>query len=126
MKKKADKDNIIDILKTNANLSHIHDIDSLLDRVLYETRKITKSDAGSIYLLKDNKLSFEYVQNDTLMNKDSTGNKYIYSKQRIDINNDSIAGYVAMNKTGVRIDDVYKINGNIPYSFNRSFDENGY
>ena len=46
------KDNIIDILEINENISHIKDIDSLLDRVLSEARSITNADAGSIYLLK--------------------------------------------------------------------------
>ena len=61
--------NIIEILKINEKISHIKDIDSLLDRVLTEARAITNADAGSIYLLNGGKLTFEYVQNDTLMKK---------------------------------------------------------
>jgi response regulator RpfG family c-di-GMP phosphodiesterase len=123
MSYQLNKDKIIDILKANENLSHIKDVDSLLDHVLYEARAITNADAGSIYLKKGEKLSFEYVQNDTLMKKDSTSNKHIYKKQEIPIDNESIAGYAALNKTDVTIDDVYKLGSNIPYTFNRSFDE---
>ena len=90
MKHQLKKDNIIEILEINKNISHIKDVDSLLDRVLLEARAITNADAGSIYLLKGNKLAFEYVQNDTLMKKDRSSNKYIYAKQEIDINNNSI------------------------------------
>jgi response regulator RpfG family c-di-GMP phosphodiesterase len=118
----VNNEKIFDILKVNENISHIKDVDSLLDHVLSEARAITNADAGSIYLKKGDKLSFEYVQNDTLM-KNGSANKYIYTKQEIPISKSSIAGYAALNKTHVRIDDVYKLDGRVPYTFNRSFDQ---
>lgn len=123
MKHHLTKDKIIDILKINENISHIRDVDSLLDRVLFEARAITNADAGSIYLLKGNKLTFEYVQNDTLMKKDRGSNKYLYARQEIPINNKSISGYVALNRKPLIIDDVYKLKDDVSYTFNRSFDE---
>ena len=123
MEKKIKNNNIIDILKINENITHIKDIDSLLDRVLTEARSITNADAGSIYLLKGKKLSFEYVQNDTLMKHDLSRNRYLYSKQEIPVNKNSISGYVAQKRESLIIDDVYRIKGDVPYSFNRSFDE---
>jgi HD-GYP domain-containing protein (c-di-GMP phosphodiesterase class II) len=123
MKHQLKKNNIIEILEINKNISHIKDVDSLLDRVLLEARAITNADAGSIYLLRGNKLTFEYVQNDTLMKKQKRSNKYIYAKQEIDINKNSISGYVALNREPLFIDDVYKLKDNVPYTFNRSFDQ---
>jgi HD-GYP domain-containing protein (c-di-GMP phosphodiesterase class II) len=41
----------------------------------------------------------------------------------VDINNDSIAGFAALNKQTLNIEDVYKLKGRVPYSFNRSFDD---
>ncbi|MCP5051757.1 MAG: HD domain-containing protein [bacterium] len=120
---KLNNDNIMSILRINEDISHIRDIDSLLDRVLLEARLISKADAGSIFLTKGGKLSFEYVQNDSMMTNDSSSNKYIYAKREIDINNESIAGYVAANKSLLLIDDVYRLDGRVPYTFNRSFDE---
>ena len=120
---KLKKNNINDILKINEDISHIKDIDSLLDRVLLEARTITNADAGSIYLLKGNQLTFEYVQNDTLMKNDYLRNKYLYSNQEIPVNNNSISGHVALNRKPLVIDNVYKLKRNVPYSFNRSFDE---
>jgi len=122
-KNSLNKDNIINILEINDKISHIKDIDSLMDRVLYEARAIADADAGSIYLTSGDKLSFEYVQNDTLMKEDRSSNKYIYSKQEIPIDNESIAGYAASNKASLLIDDVYRLNSDVPYTFNRSFDE---
>jgi HD-GYP domain-containing protein (c-di-GMP phosphodiesterase class II) len=117
------KNNILDILKINEKISRVKDIDSLLDLVLLEARTITGADAGSIYLLKDNRLSFEYVQNDTLMARDQHGHRYLYQKQEIDIDNRSIAGFVAANKKPLNIPDVYRLPGSATYAFNRSFDE---
>lgn len=117
------KESLIEILKVNENLSHIKDVDSLLSRVLSEARRITKADAGTIFLVKENKLSFEYVQNATLMKDRQSTSRYLYTKQQIDINNRSIAGYVALNKKSLIIDDVYQMDGSLPYNFNRSFDE---
>lgn len=123
IKHQQDRENIIEILKINEKISHIKDVDSLLDRVLLEARAITNADAGSIYLVKGDKLTFEYVQNDTLMQKDKRSKKYLYAKQEIEINNASISGYVALNRKPLIIDDVYHLRGDVPYTFNRSFDE---
>ncbi|MDQ1354452.1 MAG: hypothetical protein QG657_4761 [Acidobacteriota bacterium] len=118
-----DKENIIEILKINEKISHIKDVDSLLDRVLLEARAITNADAGSIYLVKKGKLTFEYVQNDTLMKKDKRSKKYLYAKQELEIDNASISGYVALNRKSLIIDDVYHLPDNVPFTFNRSFDD---
>ncbi len=123
MNHKEDKENIIEILKINEKISHIKDVDSLLDRVLLEARAITNADAGSIYLLKGSKLTFEYVQNDTLLQMDKHSKKYLYAKQEIDIDNTSISGYVALNRKPLIIHDVYHLPDSVPYIFNRSFDE---
>lgn len=118
-----DKENIIEILKINDKISHIKDVDSLLDRVLLEARAITNADAGSIYLLNGNKLTFEYVQNDTLAKKHKNSNKYLYIKHEIGIDKASISGYVALNRIPLIIDDAYRLPGHVPYMFNHSFDE---
>jgi HD-GYP domain-containing protein (c-di-GMP phosphodiesterase class II) len=116
------KDKIIDILKITEDINHIRDIDSLLDRILTESRYFTNSEAGSIYLVKGNKLSFEYIQNESLMQNDYSSNRHIYAKREMDINNKSLAGYVALTKKTLAIDDAYKIKPQAPYSFNQSYD----
>jgi response regulator RpfG family c-di-GMP phosphodiesterase len=57
------------------------------------------------------------------MRKDRSSNRYLYTKQEIEINNNSISGYVALNKKPLLIDDVYKLKDNVPFTFNRSFDQ---
>lgn len=116
-------ESILKILRISESINHIKDVYCLLDRVLYEARSITNADAGSIYLKKGDKLSFEHFQNDTFLKKDRRSKKYIYKKQELNIDNTSIAGYAALHKTHLLIDDVYKLDSSVPYTFNRSYDE---
>lgn len=114
---------IIEILRILENISHIKDIDTLLEQVLFEARKIVNAEAGSVFLLKDDFLSFEYVQNDVLYGSMDNSNEYMYTKSKIPVDNKSIAGYAALTKRSLIIRDVYNIDQNKPYSFNRRFDE---
>jgi len=63
-------DKLHELLRISDGLNHIKDIDSLLDTILYETRRLTNADAGSIFLLENSKLEFSYVQNDTFKRRD--------------------------------------------------------
>jgi len=117
------KDKIYNILKISKELNFLKDIDSLLDHVLMEARDSINADAGTIYLTEGNQLTFNYFQNDTLFKKDMTSKRYIYSKQKLEINHNSIAGYVAETKKPLIINDVYKVKATLPYSFNPEFDK---
>ncbi|MDA8408896.1 MAG: HD domain-containing protein [Treponema sp.] len=119
----ATADNLNLLLSTLERLHHIKDLHSLLDSILQESRSFTQADAGSIYLRNGLTLRFSYVQNDTLFRNDLLCNKYIYSNQEIDIDEKSLAGWVAKTGTPLVIDDVYEIPPGAPYTFNRSFDE---
>ncbi|MBN2144210.1 MAG: HD domain-containing protein [Candidatus Aureabacteria bacterium] len=110
---------ILEILKKE--ISQIKDIDSLLDRILFEARKFTASDAGSLFLVEGTKLKFSYVQNDSLF-KDLTFNKHLYSSQEMEIDDKSIAGYVALTGQTLQIEDVYDLGPDEPYSFNSTYD----
>lgn len=111
-----------ELLEVIEDIHHITDIDALLDRILFEARRFTHSDAGSIYLVEGNRLRFSYVQNDSLFKEDIQSNKYLYTDQALEINERSIAGYVAMTGTSLVIDNAYEIPPDVPYSFNISFD----
>jgi hypothetical protein len=116
------KEKILDLLKITEDINHINDIDSLLDRVLTEARFFTRSDAGSIYLVNGKKLSFEYVQNETLMSRDPSGNRYLYQKKEMPLDTGSLAGFVALTRQPLCIGDAYCLGPEVPYCFNRSFD----
>ncbi len=110
------------ILKITEDLNRVKDIDSLLDRVLLEARRFSRADAGSIYLLENQKLRINYVQNDTLMRQES-GKKFLYQNHEIPLDDKSMAGYVAMTRKPLIIADAYALDASVPYGFNRSFDE---
>ena len=73
-------------------------------------------------MLENQKLRINFVQNDTLCQKES-GKKFLYQNHTLDINDQSMAGYVALTKKPLIIADAYQLNENVPYKFNRSFDE---
>ena len=66
-----------------AQIGTIKDLDSLLERVLFEARRFANADAGTIYMLAGNYLYFSYVQNDTLFRQESATDKYVYSLTRL-------------------------------------------
>ncbi len=54
------------ILQAMERFSHLKDVHALLDEVLLQARRLTRADAGSIYLIQDKVLDFSYIHNDTL------------------------------------------------------------
>ena len=110
------------ILAITGDLNQIKDIDSLLERVLLEARRFSRADAGSIYLLENQKLRINFVQNDSLAKKES-GKKYLYQNHALEINDRSMAGYVALTQRPLVIADAYHLDEHVPYKFNRSFDD---
>ncbi len=121
-RKSATIKNLSAILDKMERIYQIKDLHSLLDTILTETREFTRADAGSIFLVSGSKLKFSYVQNETLYKNDILSNKYIYANREIDINEKSIAGYVALTGDSMIIDDAYDIDPGQPYSFNSHFD----
>lgn len=110
------------ILETTEQLNSYKDVDTILDRILLEARRMCCADAGSIFLVENDKLNFSYVHNDTLSGPDETTTA-VYSDFSIPINDTSIVGYVAHTGTPLVIDDAYDISPERPYSFNQSFDD---
>ena len=117
-----EKEKIDLITRINLDINEVKDIDLLLERILTNVRRFFNADAGSIYLREGNKLKFSHSQNNTLQKRLPPGKKLIYNTFSIPINNNSIAGYVAKNRETVAIQDVYKLNNSVPYTFDSQFD----
>jgi len=113
---------VLTILKTTDEVNQLKDVDSILDKILYESRSFANADAGSIFLVEGNELIFSYVQNDTLF-KAAEANAALYQNFTIPISKQSIVGYVAKTQQSLSIDDAYKLDPTLPYAFNKSFDE---
>ncbi len=112
-------DSILDIIH---GLNKLKDVDMILDRTLLEARALAKADAGSIFLLKKNKLSFSHVQNDTLYGERGAGAAQ-YSNLTLPISSDTIVGHSALTREVVVIDDAYNLGSDVPFKFDSSFDE---
>ncbi|PKN27587.1 MAG: metal-dependent phosphohydrolase [Deltaproteobacteria bacterium HGW-Deltaproteobacteria-22] len=109
------------VLDIADELNQLKDIDTILDRVLLESRRLSCARAGSIFLRENGLLRFRYVHNDDLYAQDSN-NKHIYTNLEVPIDEKSIVGYVALTGETLTIEDAYRIPPEAPYHFNSSFD----
>ncbi len=108
------------------NLRGLKGLDAILDRVLFEARRLAHAEAGTIFLIRDECLSFSHVQNDKLFPEDGV-TRHTYLSATLPLNENSIAGYVAVHGQRLVFDDVYQINHSYPFKFNDSFDrQTGY
>jgi HD-GYP domain-containing protein (c-di-GMP phosphodiesterase class II) len=118
------------IIRLDSELNQIQDFDLLLERILFEARKVVHADAGSIYITVPTeegeegteKLAIKYSQNETIQKTMPSGQKMIYSIFSVLINELSISGYCALKRTLINIPDMYNIPPEAPYKFNSSFD----
>jgi len=117
-----EKKRLQEVLDIGLEVTQIKDIDILLERILTKARHFTNADAGSIYIKEGDTLQFRYTQNETQQKKLPPGKKLIYSTFSIPVNNKSISGYVANTGEMLNIDDVYRLNDRVPYSFDPSYD----
>src|SRR5438128_11937891 len=97
------------------------DLKALLDLILTQARRITQSDAGSLYLVETSgqgqkRLRFRLAQT--------------YSKPEapfveftMPVDRTSLAGYAAVTGEPLVLDDAYFLPPDVEYSINRSFDE---
>jgi len=125
------KVNIESIIEIDSELNEIQDLDLLLERILFEARKVVHADAGSIYIkqieeedgLKIEKLFIKYSQNDTLQKELPPGQKLLYSVFSLPISEKTISGYCALTKQLVNVEDAYNLPQGVPYSFGVDLDK---
>jgi HD-GYP domain-containing protein (c-di-GMP phosphodiesterase class II) len=112
-----------EIIRLGSELNNIQDLDLLLEKILFEARRVVNADAGSIYVRDGALLIFTQVQNETKQKKLLPGQKLIYSTFKVPINKKSISGYVASTGDILNIPDVYKLPPELPYHFDPSYDK---
>lgn len=113
-----------EVAEVGAALSTVRDHPVLLNMILSKARELSRSDAGSLYLLEEvdgvRVLRWKLAQNDSI---DVEG----FEEKILPITRKSLAGYVAMTGEMLVIDDAYNLPADAEYEINRSFDEkNGY
>lgn len=101
-------------------LSAERDHSALLTKILSKARELSRSDAGTLYLLEadaDGKkiLRVKLAQNDSL--------RIDFEERVLPITEKSLAGYVALTGETLVIDDAYNPPAGAAYTINTSFDQ---
>lgn len=115
-RKDGDLQKLIDV---GLALSAEKDLERLLNKILAEGRRLSNSDAASLFLV-DKKTAEQPLLVFKLTQNSSTATHF--QEQRMPLTKASIAGYVALTSTELNIADAYAIPSDAPYRFNRSFD----
>ncbi|HUX35193.1 MAG TPA: HD domain-containing phosphohydrolase [Gemmatimonadaceae bacterium] len=114
---------LADLTRVGVALSTERDLTTLLEMILSQARRITWSDAASLYLVDRNAdgtaattLRFRLSQNHSLPDLP-------FSEFTVPIDHSSLAGHAAVTGEPMAIEDVYLLPDHVPYQQNRSFDD---
>lgn len=91
------------ILNIGIMLSSERNTEKLLDIILTEIRRITRADAGTIYLLYKDMLYFKIIQNETMHTFVVDGSEWA----PVPLEPENVCAYSALKKKIVNIPDVY-------------------
>ncbi|MDH5644095.1 MAG: GAF domain-containing protein, partial [Gemmatimonadota bacterium] len=110
-----------ELTRIGAALNTERDYHKLQDMILTQARRVSRSDAGSLYLVerengKPVRLRFKHAQNQSRPDMPLV-------EFTIPLDTTSIAGYVASTASPLILDDAYEISKDADYSFNRTIDE---
>ncbi len=108
-----------DLLALSRALSSTDDLRNFLTLSLEATRKMTMSDAGSIYLIDRSApvhtVCFEVSQNSSQPDRSLVN-------FAVPLNQDSIVGYVALTGETLNLSDVHDLPENASYRHHKTFD----
>ena len=114
---------LTELTRVGVALSTERDLVSLLDMILSQARRLTNSDAGSVYLVERGTnggpptgLRFKLAQNHSLPNLP-------LHEFTVPVDHTSLSGYTAATGETLVIPDVYLLPDDLSYKQNRSFDE---
>ncbi len=118
---------MVELTKIGVALSETRDVESLLEMILTEMRKVTGADAGSLYIVEEaqadalqagageRSLRFKITQNNSL--------QFPYKEFVIPMQENSVAGYTALHGEAINLADAYRIPRSRPYRFNPRYDQ---
>jgi HD-GYP domain-containing protein (c-di-GMP phosphodiesterase class II) len=88
-------------------LSGVYDLNTLLEMIVDQARSFTNADAGTLYIVEDNTLRFQIVQNDSLNIRmgGKTGETIPFPP--VELKESNVSAFVALKGKSVNIPDVY-------------------
>ena len=91
-------------------LSGVHDLNALLEMIVDQARSFTNADAGTLYIVEDETLRFQIVQNDSLkiFMGGKTGETIPFPP--VELKESNVSAFVALKGKSVNIPDVYDTN----------------
>src|SRR5438093_916241 len=94
-----------------------------LELILTEARRLTRAQAGTVYLREGDRLRFAAVQNDLLARRFGADEaRRRLAAEPLALVEPSVASYVALTRAVVNIPDVYELPLERPYEFDRHWD----
>lgn len=115
------EDNLYRLLNIGIALSAQRDMPKLLDIILNEAMEITRCDAGTLYLLEDNLLSFKIMRNHTMKTYQG-GNGEEVDLPPVPLEETNVCAYVVIHGEMENIDDVYNSDA-FDFSGPRNYDK---
>ena len=112
-----------EIAETAVLLSNEWQLQAFLERILTAARRLTRAEAGTIFLRHGEELSFAVVQNDVLFSRmgDAEMRRLLQSEPQ-PIDEQSLAGFVARTGRVVNIMDAYSVSAASGPGFNPHVD----
>jgi HD-GYP domain-containing protein (c-di-GMP phosphodiesterase class II) len=88
-------------------LSGVYDLNTLLEMIVDQARSFTNADAGTLYIVEENTLRFQIVQNDSLKIRmgGKTGETIPFPP--VELKESNVSAFVALKGVSVNIPDVY-------------------
>lgn len=102
---------IKELSKIGIALSAEKNLPKLLEMIVDEARRFTNADAGTLYLLKEDQLHFEIMQNDTMGTRMGGTSGNPITLPPVKMNKQNVSAYVALSGQIINIADVYEAEG---------------
>ena len=88
-------------------LSGVHDLNTLLEMIVDQARSFTNADAGTLYIVENNTLRFQIVQNDSLKIRMGGKSGETIPFPPVELKETNVSAFVARKGVSVNIPDVY-------------------
>ena len=88
-------------------LSGVYDLNTLLEMIVDQARSFTNADAGTLYIVEDNPLRLQIVQNDSLKIRMGGKSGETIPFPPVELKETNVSAFVALKGVSVNIPDVY-------------------